>query len=77
MIAQTILAILFAMATVATRGLTREQVGEARGHCLRVVQGAADQRCCADDKELAQLLVAHLGDATELFFAAARVLKRS
>jgi hypothetical protein len=39
------------------------------------VSGASDQRCCADDEEFAQVLVAHLGDATEFFFAAARVLK--
>ena len=77
MVAQTMRAVLLAMATVATRTGFRASRSARRGFdVLRFAPGAPHQRCYADDEELAKIFVAHLGDAAEPLFAAAGVLKR-
>ncbi len=76
MTAQTIRAVLLPIATVATRTGFRASRSANAGRPSGVVPGASDQRCCTDDEQPAQVLVAHLGDAPEPLLAAAGVLKR-
>src|SRR3974390_1998042 len=75
MIAQIVRAVLFAMATVATRTGFRASRLANRGS---IVWGLCFARHGghADNEELAQVLVAHLCDTPKPLFAATRLLKR-
>ena len=77
MIAQTTRAILFAMATLATRTGFLASNARRRGSAVSGLYLARRiRRGRADHKELSQIPVAHLGDAAEPVLAAARVLRR-
>lgn len=59
------------------RRLSRQQGDEARIDRIGLLLGVSDQRGCADDQKLPQILVTHLGDPPQAFLAAARALSRS
>lgn len=63
MMAQTTRAILFAIATLTTRTGLRASRARRRGSALSGLCLAQDQRGGADNKQLAQIAVAHLADA--------------
>ncbi len=58
------------------RGLSGEQSDETRIDRAGFLLGVSDQRGCADDQELPQISVAHLGNAPQPFLAATRTLPR-
>ena len=76
MIAQTTRAALFAMATVAIRTGAGKQVCKLRIDRLGFVLCSSNKRSHADDEELAQILVSHLGDPAKPLLATARLLHR-
>ena len=56
-------------------GFACEQIGQPWINRLGIVLGPSYQGGHADNEQLAQVFVAHFGDATEPLFAAARLLK--
>jgi len=69
-------AVLFAIATVATLvAFSREQIRQAWINLPRILLCTAHKRRHANNEQLAQVLVAHLGDAPEPFLATTRLLK--
>src|SRR5665811_580734 len=59
----------------ASRGFSREQIGQAWIYLIGIVFCTAHKWGHADNEQLEQVFVAHLGDTTEPLFAAARLLK--
>ncbi len=57
-------------------GLSGKQRDEAWIDRIGLLSGVSDQRGCADDQKLPQILVTHLGDPPQAFLAAARALSR-
>lgn len=77
MTAHAIRAILLAMATEATRaGFRASRATKPGFDRAGFLLGVSDQRGCADDQELPQISVAHLGNAPQPFLAATRTLPR-